>query len=579
MTSRRRFLTAFLLYAGCDKALGAVRNEHRAQLQSWQYVAKPLEEVLAALESSGRSAISQTDAVERVCVFAEGLSPEAVRAALAILLNREWRSEPDGTRRLVQTGDQRAFETRTYRHFLEELAAPLKGFLRDARRPSPPADTDATKTSPQSDAKINDWLFATPYGKAGISFLDALTPETLRTLMDTGRMRLAWASLTPAQQTLARAARTGLKRYDKKGLFLLELDAAAQDEARDLAGLQEQGMEVWTRAEPVTGAMQMVFAGRGQTGAIVRFPQSKAALRLRGTPYEARDAAPTGAPATCPEEWNRVPFPTNLPLKAEMDWATVLAVLAPALPLPVISDAFTAARGLLDIAPQLSDSLNAVMLPDGLDRLCAAFNQQWWVENNVLFFRSQTWLWERQYETAPALLRQVSRQIEADGRLNAAALTTLSTLTRRQLQGLVGYAHHLKSVRVIVNGESAPLDLLLSDSKDKAEQFYRYLRLFSLLDAGQQEAALSPPGLPITALTSSQKYALSQFPDEESRTAKVGQTLRIATGQPRRASDPAEMWVAWAYFHGLNPELVGLYVPFEPLPSLRASRNTVLPKP
>jgi hypothetical protein len=316
----------------------------------------------------------------------------------------------------------------------------------------------------------------------------------------------------------------------------LERPGTLDDAAQNLQWLEQFGLVLSVRSHPVTGALTGYLVGLGGAAEVdaslgqLQWGASEGELLpVRGRPYEADKKAP--APGEDDLAHRPLPASFRSNVAAASTWPEVLNQISRSLDMSIYSDDYTAMPAPSDRSAADSESIEGKSVAEALDALCRRYNCLWWRDGSRLFFRSRHWFIERQYEVPPRVLSLLRQQLVATGRLDTQALTALSTLTSRQLQGLNG-----------ISGFDSGGAFRIARDFGGARAAHDYLQIYALLTEAQKQRVLAEGGLPVTQMLPNQQQAflrmlainrgregVDQFPQLSLKAELAGPLASLAT--------------------------------------------------
>lgn len=503
-----------------------------------------------------------------VTMFAPSkIAPAELRDHVATLFHFTWQAETDKNGQdpliLDSSAEQRRLEQRLWRNTLDRAIKPVMDLARYAARTpvSRWVKVKASLAGAQSEDPVlgrnNLSGLVLPSSHAALALVDTITLDQGRTLADAGTLVLPWAAMTPRQRNFALASCVrGVGRSFWGGEHALSAETARAIDQQEAEWVRRFGVALFVHKDAASGGVKSLSIGRGDLpgwyGSFESVDFVRSLLPVRGSPYppapplkgqEAmNDATDTAAaPAAVPappsyDDLERMPFPAEAAKKVAegADWAKILAQLSRSVDMPVLSDAFSAARSLRVASSSTTPpSLAGLSLAQGLDILCQAQGYLWWRENGALFFRSRTWFIEKLYEVPPPVLERLSEQTDGGTRLTAEALDTLASLTLHQIEGLAGLGV-TRAPGASANSFAAHEPMMAGMD---TPYVFPLLELWAQLPPAQKQAVLSESGLPPSALTNAQEQrCLTLVASRYGREAlSAPNTLRLhirTLGQP-----------------------------------------------
>jgi hypothetical protein len=420
---------------------------------------------------------------ERVTLYAGRTNPEEFQRALATLFGYRWVTEGGGedparllTRNPEFTTRVLALERRQWSHFLRRLRETGTSIASGSETDTvQQVREDLQRRQPEiDDATLKD---------VSVDFLrQALLISPVTGSLQDQLVRVGWASVpfhwlgAADQRLLASFASNG-------GL-------------REPLGREPGAGDVSLPNSRVT--YRLIYGDRWTDTLLwvqVGAPGDWATAILPSILFREEDGAAAypqvKQPPNDPDVWQRTPGRFDVKDKS---WNQILAELGAAMNLKIASDSYLRPPLFEPQVPR--HSIAGVPLRLALDLLARDHGMFWWKEDGWYYFRSRTWPEESRVAVPDRLLVGWTNDIRQTGRLSAADLDQMGSLSEEQLLTLGLMANSRKS--------SAPR--LAAFDPTKASLVATSLLLFRSLTPVQREQALSGDGLPAMWMSPAQQY-------------------------------------------------------------------------
>jgi hypothetical protein len=414
---------------------GDSRLDQKLSLTAWS---EPLEDLLARLSQETGVLLRFEGRVvgdQRVNVVLNDQPLRRVLTLLADVLDLYWRRErKDGAYRYVPFQDLRSRKRER-----ELLAHAHERFRQGMRRL-----VDSLKLTPQEIEKLQErdlwWArrLTDPDRRKAIELLGRFAPRYWERLMQSGHIKLPYASLSSRDQELVREylevvnSETGQRNRIAKQ----DLEAGTPGEHHVGDVTQPGGqvvIKIWDGVPP----------GPDSTFDVVLEPANGRSggngLGLGYTPEELtflhEEFSPPRfekGPRVAPGELGPRVTITWKEMR-EVRWEEVLKGVVRGADLQLISDSYlyywTETNSDLPDRSSLQDR----PLADVLDRIAAPFSYVWRQDGNVYLFRHRYWFREKRHNVPERDIRRWYGHLKAHGRLLLEDLADLALLTDRQL--------------------------------------------------------------------------------------------------------------------------------------------------
>jgi hypothetical protein len=414
---------------------GDSRLDQKLSLTAWS---EPLEDLLARLSreigvpfrSEGRDVGDQ-----RVNLVLKDQSLRRALALLADVLDLYWRRErKEGGYRYV------LFQHLRSRKREQELLSRAHDRFRQGVRRL----VESLKLTPQEIEKLQERAFGwarrltDPDRRKAIELLGRFAPPYWERLMQSGHIKLPYASLSSRDQELVREYLEVVNSEigQRNRIAKQELEAGTPGEHHVGDVTQPGGqvvIKIWDGVppgpdstfdvilEPANGRSGGNGLGLGYT------PEERTLLHDEFSPLRFEKD-----PRVAPDELGpRVTITWKE--KPEVRWEEVLKGVVRGADLQLISDSYlyywTETNSDLPDRSSLQDR----PLTDVLDRIAAPFSSVWRREGDVYLFRHRYWFLEKSHNIPERDIRRWYGHLEAHGRLLLEDLTDLALLTDRQL--------------------------------------------------------------------------------------------------------------------------------------------------
>lgn len=459
----------------------------------------------------------------RVIVIAREQPGEKVLIGLAALFNYRWgllsgsQSQQGSVNVLRQPSASRNYEERLWREYTKRAGKPLFDFANYAKISSEEwgRRRGALAGKPSEDARLsadNLKSLATPYLHVRLELLATLTEMQRHELISDETITVPGNTLTPRQWKLLRPPMTPGPHYDYFERVLTDEQAEKRMDLQ-MDFYSWAGITLQIERDPVTGAVFPSIRGFN----ISRSAAPGFLFPAHGNPYffpNRKIPEPVG-------ENKNEPFPETFKLPTAslgkpIVWFDIMKALGECFPKNAIllSDDFADLERLDVLTSTSLPSLSGMTLTQGLNTLCEVYGRLWWRDGDTFFFRSRTWFIQQRYDVPPETrvrLVQATAQIKKNNGKDSAAsreiLTTLGDLTREQLIGLSSQQFPDESGKV----KSRTASPRPGQGVVEANNTYRYLQLFHMLNTDQQRRAMEGSGLPYKEMDDLQRKALLTF--------------------------------------------------------------------